>query len=141
MKITICGSMQFAEQMLKIKNELQKLEFEVITPLTTDECAKRPNDNLNEDYEFCIANNVTKDHFDKIENSDAILVVNYPKNNISGYIGGATLQEMSIAYHFNKKIFVLHDLPSENEIRYAFEIKIMRPIILNGNIKNIKNHL
>lgn len=133
--------MKFADQMLQTKNELEKLGFEVILPLTTEECAKRPADNLNENYEFCIANNVTKDHFDKVEKSDAILVINYPKNNINGYIGGATLQEMSIAYHFNKKIFILFDLPTEDDLRYAFEIKIMQPIILNGDIKNITSHL
>lgn len=81
------------------------------------------------------------DHFKKIENSDAILVINNCKNEINGYIGGAVLSEMAIAKYLGKKIFVLNNLPSVEEIRYIFEITLMQPIILEGNLEKIKNYL
>jgi hypothetical protein len=47
-----------------------------------------------EDTEHCEKFDVTMDHFKKIENSDAILVVNYHKNGIDGYVGGSVLMEI-----------------------------------------------
>ncbi len=60
---------------------------------------------------------------------------------MNGYIGGATLTELGVARHLDKKIFILHDLPTENELRYVLEIKIMKPIILNGDLNNINKHI
>lgn len=139
MRIVICGSMHFSKEMLEAQKIIQNLGHEGIVPLDTLECLENPA--LNMDLEHGINLDIDKDHFNKIENSDAILVLNYPKNNMSGYIGGATLMEIGIARHFDKKIFILHDLPSEDELRYALEIKVTRPVILNGDLHNIKKHL
>lgn len=84
---------------------------------------------------------IDKDHFQKIEASDAILILNYPKNGMDGYIGGATLMEVSIARHFDKKIFILHEIPDEDTLRYAMEIKLTNPIILNGDLEKLENYL
>ena len=85
--------------------------------------------------------NIDKSCFQKVADSEALLVLNYPKNGVSGYVGGATLMEIGLARHFDKKIFLLHDLPSEDELRYALEIKLTRPIILQGDIATINLHL
>ncbi|MCX6746315.1 MAG: hypothetical protein NTX00_04875 [Candidatus Parcubacteria bacterium] len=103
------------------------------------DCIKNPE--LNSNLEWGLNLNIDKDHFNKIESSDAILILNYPKNNIQGYIGGSSLMEIAVARHLDKKIFILHELPSEDEIRYALEIKVTRPIILNGDISKINNHI
>ncbi len=134
--------MKFAQQMLEAQKILEELGHEAIVPIDTQICAENPNYDFGDDLEHCQTfENIIKDHFDLIEPRDAILVVNYPKNDIKGYVGGSTLMEMGIAHHFNKKIFLLFDPPLEKDIRYAFEITLMKPIILSGDVKNICNHL
>ncbi|OGY41304.1 MAG: hypothetical protein A2Y82_03785 [Candidatus Buchananbacteria bacterium RBG_13_36_9] len=135
MKITICGSMHFAKEMLEAQKLLEELGHEAIVPLDTHDCLAKPE--LQDDLEWAINLNIDKDHFNKIADSDAILVLNYPKNNIEGYIGGSSLMELAIARHLDKKIFILHDLPSEDDLRYALEIKVMKPIILNNDLTKI----
>jgi hypothetical protein len=140
MKITICGSMVFAKEMLNAKKQLEELGHEAIVPIDVLDCLNNPS--LNESLEHCLSyGDIDKDHFNKIAASDAILVLNYPKNGLAGYVGGAVLTELGVARHLDKKIFILHELPNEAELRYALEIKIMRPVILNGDIAEINNHL
>jgi hypothetical protein len=76
--------------------------------------------------------------FREIEESDAILVLNYPKNGIQGYIGTASLMEIGLAYHLGKKIFLLNPLPHSSEQRWAHEVRIIQPTILNGDFTKIK---
>ena len=128
--------MHFAKEMLEAQAILEKLGHKAIVPIDVIDCLE--NGELNMDWEHCQKyKDIDKDHFDKVADSDAIIVLNYPKNNITGYIGGATLMEIAIARHLNKKIFLLHELPPESELRYAFEIKYAKPIILNGDLTKI----
>ena len=131
--------MVFAKEMLEAQKQLEALAHEVLIPIDTQDCLAKPE--LQENLEWCMSQDLDKDHFNKVANSDAVLILNYPKNNIVGYIGGSTLMELGLARHLDKKIFILHNLPSEEEIRYALEIKAMRPIILNGDISKINNHI
>lgn len=135
MQIMICGSMHFAKEMIAAQKILEELGHQADIPADTRACLENPN--LNMDLEHCVRINIDKDCFDKVAKSDAILVLNYAKNGINGYVGGATLMEIGLARHFDKKIFILHDLPSEDELRYVLEIKLAKPIILQGNIEKI----
>ena len=81
--------------------------------------------------------NIDKQDFDQVAKSDGIVVLNYDKNGIKGYIGGATLMEIGLARHLNKKIFLLQDPPDEKELKYALEVKVARPVILNGDLTRI----
>lgn len=74
----------------------------------------------------------TNDHFEKIEWGDAILVVNHEKRGVPGYIGGATLVEIGLAFYLNKPIYVLN--PISSELSYKQEIYGMRPVLLDGNL-------
>lgn len=132
--------MDFAKEMLETQKILEELGFKVLMPIDTQVCFENPEAKLNESIEHCLSyGDIDKDHFNKISTSDAILVLNYPKNNIKGYVGGATLMEIGIARHLDKKIFLLYDLPSESELRYVLEIKLTSPVILKGEIKKITN--
>jgi hypothetical protein len=75
-----------------------------------------------------------RNHFDKIADSDAILVLNYEKNGIPGYIGGNTLLEMGLAFYQRKKIYLLHQIPETAEKE---EILAMKPVVLNGDLSLI----
>jgi len=130
--------MYFAKEMLTIKNKLEKIGHHIELPIDTNECLTNPK--LSESLEHCenFADvDVDKDHFNKIAASDAILVLNYDKSNIKNYIGGATLMEIGVARYLDKKIFILNNLPSEDDLRYALEIKLTKPIIINENLNKI----
>jgi len=132
--------MSFIGDIIKAKNKLNKLGHKASIP-----CGTKPHqkdsafvDNLKGNMEFCIKNNVMKKNFNLIAENNAILVLNYKKNGINGYIGISVLMEMAVAYHLNKKIFLLNKTPHFNKFRWAHEVAIMRPVILGGNFDKIK---
>lgn len=135
MKIMICGSMYFAKDMLRTKGDLERLGHDVMIPDDTHECIENPE--LNMDINYCMNLNIDKKCFNKVAKSDAILVLNHPKDDIKGYIGGATLMEIGLARHLDKKIFLLHELPTEKDLKYALEVKLTKPIIIKGNLEKV----
>jgi len=146
MKITICGSIIFQDKILLIKKELEKLGHKVkIWPskiknkegqlISVQDYYKiRHLAGNNEKWVWDRKTEAILSHFDKIAWSDAILVTNYNKNNVSGYIGGNTLMEMGLALFLKKKIYLLNEVP---ELSYKEEILGLRPIILNGDLSKI----
>jgi len=137
MKLMICGSMHFSKEMLEAKNMLEKLGHEVMVPSDVNECLKNPE--LNMDLNYCMESDIDKKDFDQVAKSDGIVVLNYERNDVKGYVGGATLMEIGLARHLNKKIFLLFNPPKEEDLRYALEIKVARPIVLNGDLNNISH--
>lgn len=69
-----------------------------------------------------------------IENNDAVLVLNFEKNGVSNYIGGATFLEMYDAFRLGKKIFLYNPIP---EGMLYDEILGFTPIILNGDLGRV----
>ena len=142
MKIAICGSMAFAQEMLDVKVSLEKNSHKVILPEGTEEYTKGKLKKIAskrgslEGAKRKINNNLIKKHYYKIQESDAILVINKEKNGIKNYIGGNSFLEMGFAYILNKKIYVLNQLP-KNLLFYQ-ELVAMKPIVLNGHLDAIK---
>jgi len=142
-EIVLCSSAAFYKQVIEVENELKKLGFKVSIPLTAG-IMKKSGDFKVENYKtwYKDANDykkktfLTKHHFNKIVKGDYILVLNYEKNGINGYIGGAVLAEMALALHFKKKIYVLNPIPKG--LSYEEELYGMLPIILNGDLSLIK---
>jgi nucleoside 2-deoxyribosyltransferase len=140
MKIMVCGSMFFAKKMSAIKSKLEKLGYKVVLPCDIDKHLEDStfSDNLEEDTKYCIEHDVIRKCFKTLAQSDAILILNYPKNGIEWYIGTAGLMEIGIAYHLGKKIFILNQVPSPSKARWAHEVHIMQPVILNNDLTKIK---
>lgn len=69
-----------------------------------------------------------------IQNNDAVLVLNFEKESIENYIGGATFLEMYDAFRLGKKIYLYNDIPQG--ILHD-EIVGFNPIILEGDISKI----
>ena len=133
MKITLCGSLSFAKEMLEVQKELEKLGHDVLMPKSVVPCVGGKK--LSEDFQYCIENNVIKEHFKKILESDAILVLNMEKNGIKHYIGGSALMEIGFAHFNDKKIFLMNPIP---ELKYGFEISLTNPVILNEDLSKIE---
>ena len=89
--VTICGSMKFTSQMIKIASELEKKYGYCVIQCVYD--IDSTNTTQNE------MDNIVNAHWKKIDISDAIYVV-----NINGYIGNSTKQEIEYALSKGKEI-------------------------------------
>jgi hypothetical protein len=72
---------------------------------------------------------------DVIEDNEAVLVLNFEKNGMANYIGGATFLEMYDAFRLGKKIYLYNEIPEgilEDEIR-GFD-----PVLLQGAIEGLE---
>jgi len=144
-KITLCSSIQFAEQAHEIKEELERRGFEA---LLYPQTVKVNQDNIDvKEYYAMRKKNLTPElvkvkqslmdeHFEKIKKSDAVLVLNFDLPQKKGYVGGNTFLEMGIAYCLNKKVFIWKK-PSK-DLSYFEEIMAMDPINIEGNLNKIR---
>lgn len=143
MRIAICLSLDFANQIKEIVNQLNQQGHEVVLPktvemilngeVTFEQIIKEKKNG--EISDRMIKQNILKYYFEKIKEVDAIFVLNFEKRGIKGYIGGNTFLEIGFAHVLNKRIFLLNEIP---DISYKDEIKAMQPVILNGDLNLIK---
>lgn len=140
MKIMIIGSMAFAKDMVNIQKKLEKLGHEVSIPIGTKPHLQDETfvDSLEENLQFCIREDVMRRNFKEVTNQDGVLVLNHKRNDIEGYIGISALLEMGIAHFHGKKIFLYNTPPDYRKVRWAHEVAIMQPVILNGDLTKIK---
>lgn len=140
MKITICGSVKFAKDLVEIYQQLEKLGHQ---PMMHEEMFGIADGTAKELIEGIALNHAEtkkKNNFIKwwhncIKSGDEILVCNFDKNGIKNYIGGNTLMEIGFAHVNDKKIFLLNPIPEE--VSYADEIKAMADVILDGDLNKI----
>lgn len=137
MKITICGSMAFAKEMLDVKEKLEAAGHVCFVPYDTEAHVKGLLKKIggSEGAKRKIALDLMRKHYDLINASDAILVLNYDKGRIKNYIGGNSFLEMGYAYIMRKKIFLMNDIPEITLIKQ--EVQTMQPIIIHGNLSKI----
>lgn len=140
MKIMICGSMTNARQMMDLVEKLEEYGHAVFLPPDIQLHSENPKfiDDLDANLKYALKNDIMMKAFNLINKSDGMLVANHRKNNINGYIGASVLMEIAIAYYLRKRIFLLNELPSIKKARWAVEVKLMRPVILNGDLTKIK---
>jgi hypothetical protein len=141
--ITICASAAHFRKVVEIQKELKKLGFVVKIPLTASKMKRNNNYDVsfyktwfNNKNDYKKKTLLVKDHFKKILEADAILVINLEKNGIEGYIGGNTLMELALAFHYKKPIFILNDISEKLSI--AEEIYALQSKFIKGDLKNIK---
>lgn len=141
MKITICGSIKFADKFVEIYNNLKKMGHEPqidehmfgIADGTAEELIDARNHG--EHYKIKIKYDFIRAWYKLIIKGEAILVLNFDKNGIKNYIGGNTLMEIGFAHVNNKKVFLLNPIP--DEVSYKDEIKAMADVILDGDLNKI----
>lgn len=137
MKIAICGSMRFSKKMLEVKKILEAKGHVCFLPLQAVDYAEgKITFDSGEDAQNKIDHDLIRDHYNLINKSDAILVLNYDKNGIHNYIGGNTLLEIGFAHALFKKIFLLNPIPDITY--YKSEIEAMQPVVINNDLEKIK---
>lgn len=89
--ITMCGSMRFATEMIKVASQLEKQNgwcvIQCVYDVYSSSTTKQEMDNI------------VNSHWKKIDISDAIYVL-----NIDGYIGSSTKEEIDYAIKHNKEV-------------------------------------
>jgi len=151
MVITICASIKFWPEILDVKKQLENLDHEVMIPphevpnkdgemIPVEEYfrirKKMVEKGENIDWVWDRKNQAINWHFAKVNKADAILVLNFTKNDITNYIGGNTLMEMGVACWLKKPIYLYNSIPEG--VSYYEEIKGMQPIIINQDLNLIK---
>ena len=133
MIITICASMTLARRIQDVRRALEALGHTVHVPVeveafdyqaaTTAERAalKRSHD-------------LIREHWRKIQRSDAILVLNETTKGVERYIGGNSFLEMGFAHILDLPIYLLHPIP---EMLYDSEMAAMDPIVIHGDLAGI----
>ncbi|MFC1594966.1 hypothetical protein ACFL3E_00880 [Patescibacteria group bacterium] len=134
MKITLCGSIKFFDDMRKIQSTLEQAGHFVHMPIKADGVDYWSEDNASR-VEAKRNLELISEHMDKVEDADAILVVNMTKGDIENYIGANTFLEIGFAHHRKKKIYFLNSMPGQKYI--LDEIETVQPIILNGDLSLI----
>lgn len=139
MKITICGSIKFAEEMKRVKKQLEGMGHEALLPYSAEVgqlksyWAELRAKDLKE-FARIKGERVTG-HFEKIIACDAILVLNYDKDGKKNYVGPNTFLEMGVAFHEGKKIFLLNPFV-EGDANYE-ELLALQPTVINGDFSKI----
>jgi len=144
--ITICCSAAFFKDAIEIGKELKKLGFKVKMPKTAL-IMKRADDfdvshyktwfDNRDDYK--LKRDLMKGHFRKVIEADAMLVLNYKKNKIPGYIGGNVLMEAALAFHYKKPIFIYNEI--SDRLNVAEEVYGLNPIFINKDLNLIAEKL
>ncbi|MBI4087135.1 hypothetical protein HY416_04125 [Candidatus Kaiserbacteria bacterium] len=153
MKLTICGSIAFYTQMEEIKKTLEGKGHEVKIPELALETPAEFGGSKKVYFGGYIEENggidafpaeheiwnmkegAIRDHFEKIDWAEAIVVTNYEKRGVEGYIGGNTLIEIGVAFYTRKPIYILN--PISSTLSYKQEILGMKPVMLDGNLDRI----
>jgi len=124
--------MTFFQDMKKISAELIQKGFQVYLPEEQESEISREllgTDDFSKEKGAYI-----EAHLLKIQKSDKLLIVNFPKNNINGYIGPNSLIELAFGYALRKELYILNEL-SEQPCKP--EVISMGASILNGNAANV----
>ena len=111
MKICICCSLTFTNEVIEIGKMLERLGHEVLLPNgVINHLIEQPD---LDPIKAKIETNSWRLHIDKIRSADAVLICNFLKNCTPGYIGANTYSEIAAAHYFEKPIFALFPLPDQ----------------------------
>ncbi len=140
MKIFIVCSKSFYTKVEPIKQELEEKGHTIIVPNLYEERTKEVEQestawNFGQTEHIKFKKNMYKMSREKIKNVDALLVLNFDKENKKNYIGGATFLEMYNSFLENKRIYLFNDIPQGD---LYDEIHGFGPTIINGKLDLIK---
>lgn len=130
MKICVCCSLSFTDEVLALAEKLETLGHELLLP---NGMINRVTEQ--EDFDPVktkAATDAVRKHIDKIREADAVLVCNYDKKDIKNYIGANTFIEIAAAHYMHKPIYALNPLPEQSYIKD--EIESFDIAVLNGDL-------
>lgn len=128
--------MQFHKEMATVRDLLLARGFTVFVPGELDDIHKNESymESDEERVTVKIEYDFIREHFKKIEAADAILILNYEKKGVPGYIGGNTFLEMGYAFGLGKLVYLLYPVP---DMDYKTEMHAIQPTVINGDLSLI----
>lgn len=128
--------MQFSDKMIEIAAALKELGHQPHVSSFVDSYAGKSDAEiealkLKDKYE----NDAIREYWEPMQDSDALLVLNYDKHGIKNYIGGNAFLEMGFAHVLNQKIFLMNPIPEMPY--YGTEIIAMKPVVIDGDLSKI----
>jgi len=136
MKILIACSKHFYDKIPEIEADLKNKGHKITMPNSYENPLKELElKKLDKEAHIKWKSEMMKKDEKNIAPQDAILVLNFQKNNIPNYIGGATFLEIYTAWKLNKKVFLFNPLP---KCSFTDELIGINPTIINGNLNLIK---
>jgi len=137
MKVGVIGSMQFTEKMMALCDELKTLGHDAYmskfaAPFVGKSDEEKERIKLEQKYN----QDAIREDCAWVKDMDAILVANYDKHDIAGYIGGNAFIEMAYAHILGKPLYTLNPLPDMPY--YGTEIIAMKPVVVNGELTKVK---
>lgn len=121
--------MQFADQMKVLRQQIESKSYSVYIP--DDGEPNESYSSLDQAGQVALKGRFIDTHLEKIKRSDSVLIANFAKNGVNGYIGANTLMEIAFAYALEKQIFVLNPVGEQG---CKLEVLGMGPVILNGQL-------
>ena len=140
MTLAICASASNYPLVIAASDDIEKLGIKVVLPATAARMKEGGGRNVEADKSRPPITahqkaGLIRGHFDVIEKSDAILVMNYEKHGKANYIGPNVLMEMSTAFYLHKPIYVLNGKPEDSPL--IDEILGLEPIFLQGDLTKL----
>ena len=139
MRIAIVGSLDFTDDIKKTADQLEAAGCETVIPYgsrlilsgktTAQEIRAQGSAQK-------AATDVIRYYYGEIQQSDALLVLNYTKKGIEHYVGANTFLEIGFAHVLDKKIYLLNPIPDMEYLKV--ELEAMKPVVLTGDLSLIK---
>jgi nucleoside 2-deoxyribosyltransferase len=127
--------MTVVNKMFEVKKELESQGHTVFLSKFANEYINLPQGDIEKQTVYDKNNNDGLKEFSTvIQDTDAVLALNYEKNGIENYIGGNTFLELGYAFILGKKIFFMNPIPN---MLYTSELEAMKPVILKGDLFKI----
>ena len=120
--------------MRAIQSRLEAMGHTVLMPIKVDGVDYWADDNQGR-VEAKRKLSLVGKHMEKIEKSDAILVVNITKGDVEHYIGANTFLEIGFAHYRQKRIYLLNGIPEQKYI--LDEMQSVQPMVLHGKLEKI----
>jgi hypothetical protein len=131
--ITICSSMTLADRIRVVQAELESMGHTVLIPVENEqfdyqEASDHERAALKREHDLI------REHWRKIQRSDAILVLNEDVKGIASYVGGNSFLEMGFAHILALPIYMMQPVP---EMPYQSEMDAMDPIVIDGDLSRV----
>lgn len=136
MKLFICCSKHFYGKVAQIKENLEKAGHIITLPNSYDYPLKEEEmKNLGEEPHNKWKSEMIKLQEIKIKDAEAVLILNFDKEDMKNYIGGSTFLEIFKAWELNKRIYLYNSIPKGI---LTDEIMSFNPLVINQDLSKIR---
>jgi len=136
MKIFICASKHNYDKIASIKEQLEKAGHVITLPNSYDFPEREKEmKKIGKDEHGVWKGEMLRVQKIKVDANDVIFVLNFEKNGVPNYIGGATFLEIYMAFEQGKKVYLYNPIP-EGILRD--ELLGMQVTVINRDLGLVK---